>query len=281
MDKAELKRIAVEAAMERVVGTSTVPARYVASLVKMMSGFVDEFKAVKNSVFSAKSEMEKRVEELDKALSLYYNELARLAQIKGEKGDPGAPGKDGVNGRDGKDAQPVDVDKLKKQILKLIRQPEDGKDAVVDDERLEKMLDKALTKHKERLENEVASYRNQLAGKIYGKDTFVRGGGMTMSAGSNVTLVPKADGTVEINASGGGSGTNVTTQYQLTAVQSGSNITIALSQLTHFATFSDLIAIYRNNVMQTEGIDFTVAGNVVTVNGADASEIFNITYAYA
>lgn len=103
---------------------------------------------------------------------------------------------------------------------------------------------------------------------------------MTMSAGSNITLVPKADGTVEINASGGGSGTNVTTQYQLTAVQAGSDITIDLTQLTNWATFSDLIAVYRNNIMQTEGIDFTFASPTVTIANADAAEIFNVTYAY-
>ena len=131
------------------------------------------------------------------------------------------------------------------------------------------------------VENEISSYRNQLAGKQYGKDTYVRGGGMTMSAGSNITLVPKADGTVEINASGGGSGTNVTTQYQLTAVAAGLDATIDLSQLTNFATFSDLIAVYQNNIMLTEGLNFTLAGSTVTViNGTD-SDIYNVTYSYA
>lgn len=281
MDKAELKRIAVEAAMERVVGTSTVPARYVASLIKSLGGLVDDFNAVKSSSFARETEMEKRIKELDKALSLYYTELSRLAQIKGEKGDTGISGKDGTNGRDGRDAKEIDIESLKNQVLKLIRQPENGKDAIIDDKRLEKMLDEKLKVHKERMESEVSSYRSQLAGKHYGENTWARGGGTTVSAGSNITLVPQEDGTLQINASGGGSGTNVTTQYQLVSVAAGNDATIDLSQLTNFATFTDLIAVYQNNIMLTEGLNFTVSGSVVTViNGTD-SDIYNATYAYA
>lgn len=204
MDKAELKRIAVEAATERIVGTSSVPLRYVATLVKTMSGFVDEFKSLKESVFSKDNEMERRIKKLDEALSSYYKELARLSKIQGEKGDTGNPGRDGANGRDGRDTKEIDVYALKNQILSLIRQPEDGKDALIDDDRLEEMLEKVLEKHKERLENEVSSYRNQLAGKVYGKDTWARGGGDTVAAGSNITIT-NVNGQKVISSTGGSS----------------------------------------------------------------------------
>lgn len=85
---------------------------------------------------------------------------------------------------------------------------------------------------------------------------------------------------------GGGSSTtsglNVATQYILTAIQSGSDVTISLAQLTHFATFDAVICLYRNNIPQTEGAsyDFTISGSIITVHGADSSEIFNLTYSY-
>jgi hypothetical protein len=289
MDEVELKRIAVEAAMERVVGSTSIPVRHFASLAKAAKVIVDEYKEEHKEWTATEQKLTRAIQVLENTLEAYVTELARVRSIKGEKG---APGKDGKDGRDGRDAREVDTEALKYAILAEIRQPKDGKDAVVDTEAMatlaaelavEKIFSEKLLKkeHIEGLENEIASYRSQLAGKIYGKDTWARGAGTTVSAGSNITLVPKADGTVEINASGGGSGTNVATQYQLTAVQSGSNVTIDLSQLTNFATLSDLIAVYRNNIMQTETLNFTVAGSVVTVLDADAGEVFNITYAYA
>jgi hypothetical protein len=281
MEKADLKRIAVEAAMERVVGSTAIPARYFAKLVKELEKLGQEYKKALVTVT--------KYEEL---LDTYIAELERVQQMKedkpGEDGYTPIKGVDYFDGAPGKDAEMIDMDFLVETVLSQIPKPENGKDAVIDyNEVAELVIEKLKADSKLSMNDikgfreEMASYRNQLAGKIYGKDTWARGSGTTVSAGSNVTLVPQSDGTVQINASGGGSGTNVTTQYQLTAVQAGSDVTIDLAQLTNFATFSDLIAIYRNNIMQTEGIDFTVAGPIVTINSADASEIFNATYAYA
>lgn len=207
-----------------------------------------------------------------------------------------------ADGKDGKDADPEQVaallePKLAKLVKKHTKPGLAGKNAdPIDMDTAIKALLAHIEKNggltidhmpgvKKLLETRVAELRNQfaLSGKQYGKDTLIRGGGMTMSAGANITLVPKSDGTVEINASGGGSGTNVITQYVLTAEQLGADVTIDLSQLAHFATMTDLIALYRNNVPQTEGasFNFTVTGSVVTIFNADAGEIFNITYAYA
>lgn len=202
---------------------------------------------------------------------------------KGDKGDsiPGPKGKDGIS------PDPVQVAEI---AARLITRPRDGKDAkapelnAILDALVEKLKTEDILKIEEKMsgvKNEIASYRNQLAGKHYGKDTWARGGGMTMSAGTNITLVPLADGTVQINAAGGSSGSNVTTQYSLTVVQAGANVTIDLSQLTEFATFIDIVAVYRNNIMQTETINFTVAGSTVTILQADAGEVFNVTYSYA
>lgn len=285
MDKADLKRIAVEAAMERVVGTSSVPARHLASLLKQAGVMIEEFRAERQASKEQRADERRQAQELESRLKEYARELARIRKIVGEKGEPGRDGKDGRDGRDGKE---VDIDKVVSRILELIRVPKDGKDAIVDYETaarkaVELIFSEKLLKkeHISGLDAEMASYRSQLAGKHYGQDTWARGGGDTVSAGSNIVLVKKQDGTVQINALGGGSGTNVTTQYQLTAVAAGPDATIDLTQLTNWATFAGLIAVYQNNIMLTEGLNFTVAGNVVTViNGTD-SDVYNATYAYA
>lgn len=218
---------------------------------------------------------------------------------KGPKGDAGPRGPSGFSQKvptadevaarlpKPQDGYSPDITEVAQEVMRLIQVPRDGKDAEVDEKAVAKEILVLLKEGKEftwkdipGLDNEISSYRNQLAGKQYGKDTWARGGGDTVSAGSNVTLVRKADGTVEINASGGGSGTNVTTQYQLTAIQAAANVTIALNQLTNFATLDDIIAVYRNNVPQTETLNFTQTPTQITIFNADASEIFNITYAY-
>lgn len=295
MDNDTLKKMALEAAMERVVGQSSVPVKYVAGILKQFKEMLSERNEQlqrqeqrDQEIMGAISELTRTIKKYDGILTAQNKEIERLSQVK--QGNPG------------KDADPEVVASI---VLEKMPKPKDGRtpeietivEAVVSripapkspkiptiDEILKKVKKETEIKDWRKipgLENEIASYRNQLAGKVYGKDTLVRGGGMTMSAGSNVTLVPLNDGTVQINASGGGSGTNVTTQYQLTAVAAGIDATIDLTQLTNYATFTDLIAVYQNNIMLTEGLNFTVAGDTVTViNGTDA-DIYNVTYAYA
>lgn len=233
-----------------------------------------------------------KIEELSSLLSEAITERKRIIELpegkKGERGEVGPAGPQGepgigVNGRDGKDGVSPDPLRVAQIATALITKPKDGTapelntivEAVI--EALKEKDSLGIGEKLEGISNEITSYRQQMAWKQAGQ----HGGGTTVSAGSNITLVPQADGTVEINASGGGSGTNVATQYQLTAVAAGADATIALSQLTNFATFSDLIAVYQNNVMLTEGLNFTLAGSTVTViNGTD-SDIYNVTYSYA
>ncbi len=216
---------------------------------------------------------------------------------KGEKGDtvvgppgpPGPPGKDGKDGKDGESADPVTVAELATQMIVLPKDGKDGASPSLDTivkaliKEIEKDDKLGIKKEIQNVRSEVASYRHQLAGKAYGKDTWARGSGTTVSAGLNVTLVPQADGTVQINAAGGGSGTDIETQYAVTAVQAGADVTIDLTQLIHYATFVRLVQLTRNNMPQTEGAsyNFTITGSTVTVFNADASDIYNIVYAYS
>lgn len=207
------------------------------------------------------------------------NELPKGA--KGERGERGPQGLAGKAGRDG--LTPVkgtdyftkaEMEEIADLAAGLVLPGMDGMTPEINElalfERFLKKLkeDKALKPEDiEGLTSEVSSYRNQLsgashgglAGKQYGKNTWARGGG-----GGSTT-----------------SGLTVTTQYLLTAVQAGLNVTINLTQLTNFATFSQIITLYRNNIPQTEGVNFTFASPTVTVTDADAGEVFSITYSYA
>lgn len=100
------------------------------------------------------------------------------------------------------------------EVLRQIRQPKDGQTPVIDlgavtSHVVEEITSKKLLKkdHIDGLVPEIESYRSQLAGKHYGKDTWARGGGDTVKAGTNVTITANPDGTKSINApSAGGLG---------------------------------------------------------------------------
>lgn len=170
---------------------------------------------------------------------------------KGDKGDRGISGKngrDGIDGTNGKDgANGIDG--------------KAGTDASVDLEEVYDTFIKRIIKEKP---IDISQIRNansfMFGGKRYKIEELMHGGG----SGSTT------------------SGKSVTTQYILTAVQSGSDVTIDLTQLSHYATFDTLIAVYRNNVPQTQGANynFTATATTVTIFNADASEIYNLTYSF-
>ncbi len=219
-----------------------------------------------------------KVDEFIRESKAFREDRARILKLpKGDKGDmpskadiieliqplipktkDGYTPKKGVDYFDGEDGKSVDPFVIAQIATSLITKPKDGEtpaiNAIVEAVIGELKLDERFKK----VDNDIASYRNQLAGKHYGKNTWARGGG-----GSSTT-----------------SGKSVATQYLLTAVAAGSDVTIALSQLANFATLDQIIAVYRNNVPQTLGVDFTKTATVVTILGADASEIYNITYSY-
>ena len=190
---------------------------------------------------------------------------------RGERGAQGNPGKNGIDGRDGKDGFMPDLALIADMVKTEIPKAQEVPVEMIATLAVKQIEDNDLLKIDERFKRlnlDIASYRNQLAmgqkqpqaGKIYGKNTWARGGG-----GGSTT-----------------SGKSVLTQYLLTAVQSGSDVTIDLTQLTNWATFDQLIAVYRNNVPQTEGAsyNFTRSGSTLTIFNADAGEIFNVTYSF-
>jgi len=167
--------------------------------------------------------MNSSVEEVRRMVAQYLAEAQRIQRLpKGDKGDrgergllgpEGRPGKDGKDGKDG--FLPVkgkdyltkgDEDLLVLRVLARIKTPKDGETPVVNyDKIIEEAVEKLKSDKKlnwrdiEGLENELSSYRNQMARKQAGQ----HGGGDTVVAGTNVTITALPNGTKEISATGG------------------------------------------------------------------------------
>lgn len=193
--------------------------------------------------------------------------VQHVLSLNPEKGEPG------------QDAEEVDVDALVERIYRMldipsaeevarlaakqIRPPKDGepgKDAKIDYDKAVKMVVEKIKKEKP---IDISDIRNAQS-FMFNKKRYKLEELMHGSGGSSTT-----------------SGKSVVTQYLLTAVQVASDVTIDLTQLSHWATFDQLIAVYRNNVPQTQTLNFTISGSTLTIFGADASEIYNVTYSYA
>lgn len=175
-----------------------------------------------------------RVEQTLAELELVISYVRSLRPEKGEKGDTGEQGPVGPTGpagMDGEDGKTPSQEALLALIRPLIPKVRDGKDgakgpmgargadadpaAVVplvlsqlnlnkDDITQEvitlikdkKLLSKA---HIKGLDEEISSYRNQLALKQAGQ----HGGGDTVEAGTNITITATTDGKKRIDATGG------------------------------------------------------------------------------
>lgn len=180
-------------------------AKAIADLTRMHDGLLSNVDVVKGMVEQNKAQLR-----------------AILNLPKGDKGDrgpigpQGIPGRDGKDGKDGKDGfVPVkgkdyftkeDKEEVLLSTLARIRMPKDGEDAVVDEEKLKESIIEKLREEDmlgvKKLSGEVSSYRNQLAMKQAGQ----HGGGDTVVAGTNISIVTNANGQKVISATGSGTG---------------------------------------------------------------------------
>jgi hypothetical protein len=150
-------------------------------------------------------------------------ELSRVLNLpKGERGERGASGPRGVPGRDGRDGKdgadgftPVkgkdyftqaEKEALYATTIARIKAPQDGKDAVIDEDKIAKKAVELIKQksligidHIGGLRSEVDSYRHQLAMRQAGQ----HGGGMTLEAGTGIILTPQSNGTTLIQSTGG------------------------------------------------------------------------------
>lgn len=72
-------------------------------------------------------------------------------------------------------------------------------------------------------------------------------------------------------------GSNIATQ-ELTPTQSGSNITLDLTMLSH--SFVAIELVFRNGQRITPISSWSISGNTITVFNADATEEFAVQYTY-
>lgn len=176
---------------------------------------------------SLKETLETKITEAETAIE----HALSLEPEKGDQGDVGEPDEEAIiagilqkipTPKDGKDAdQEMIVGKVLKQIPKIehivprvlerIPVPKDGQTPVVTADMILEALanapeDKKIKiKHVAGLETSIAEMSHKLAGKVYGKDTMVRGGGDSLKNGINTTVVRNTDGTTSVNAQGGSS----------------------------------------------------------------------------
>lgn len=108
------------------------------------------------------------------------------------------------------------------------------------------------------------------------------GGGMTLTAGTNITLTRNSNGTWTIDSS---TGSSISTE-QVTPVASGSDVTIALSQLANTSTGVKFVSrngqvLMPNGSGSLPGSSWSQSGSTVTVYNADESDIYLIQYSHA
>lgn len=186
-----------------------------AAIAKLISEVRSLQKQVLSQVASVRSDAQAIVGEKRRINSIPKGE-------KGDKGDKGDRGPAGINGKDGKDGAPgkdgltptkgkdfntkEDQEAFLIKILARIKDPKDGQDAVIDEEKIIEKIVKSLRENKvlktsdiSGLNEEISSYRNQLAMKQAGQ----HGGGDTVVAGTNITITSNANGTKTISATGG------------------------------------------------------------------------------
>lgn len=207
----------------------------------------------------------------------------------GPRGIAGRNGKDGVNGKDGyipvkgKDYfTEAEKEILYATTIARIKAPKDGKDAVIDKKQLLQDLVTLLKeeeifdiKNVKGLRAEIDSYRHQLAGKHYGKNTWARGGGDTVTAGANITITENANGQKVIASTGGG--VNLATG-EVTAVQSGNDVTIDLTQLPNLPTSVEWVSLNGQIIRQSR---WSIVGTTLTVTDAFDTDEFQLQYQYA
>ncbi len=226
------------------------------------------------------------------------------------KGDPGQPGPQGRAIKGDKGDKPTKAEleeiiiplipapekltekKLRKVLKPMIPKPLPGKPGEKGDDGSPDTPEDIVKKLKKvglsmsiiiGLEDALKAMRQNIRSKG-GKGGKRGGGGMTIDAGSNITLVRNSNGRWTISSTASGS-TNIATE-QVTAVQSGDHVTIALAQLAHVASSVLLVSrngqvLMPNGSAGLPGSSWSQAGSTITVYNADAGDIFLVQYLYA
>lgn len=117
------------------------------------------------------------------------------------------------------------------------------------------------------LDGKFAEVRNAAAlntPRVYGKDTWERGGGDTVEAGTNITITSTVDGRKRISSSGGGGGS------EAIYIIPGGLVNGINKDFTYTGT---LKAVYLAGEYQTLGEDYTVASGVISFTYAPTAVV--------
>lgn len=104
--------------------------------------------------------------------------------------------------------------------------------------------------------------------------------------GAGVTASDQGNGVMRVTITGGGSGSGTNAASQIvTVVQSGSNVTIDLTQLSN--SYLTVVNVFRNGQNLTPngnaglpGSSWSKSVNTVTVYNGDPSDIYIVEYTY-
>ncbi len=161
-----------------------------------------------------------------------------------------------------KDGVSPDPELIASRVVTRIK-VRDGKDAIIDENALaEKVVEhikvnKKLTKeHIGGLDEEISSYRNQMAMKQAGQ----HGGGDTVTAGSNVTITTDSNGKKVISAS-----TGAAAPLTPTGTVNGSN--------TVFTVLSEPSSVIADGITYFAGAGYTYLALTITMDTAPSQYI--------
>jgi hypothetical protein len=111
--------------------------------------------------------------------------------------------------------------------------------------------------------------------KVRGLGGFLREGVSEIYFGANITLTRTPNG-VRVDAQGGSGGSSIA-QQNVTAVQSGDNVTIDLTQLSN--TYTSVLFVTQNGVMADQN-RWSIVGDTLTLIDAYIEDTYQIQYTY-
>lgn len=189
----------------------------VTDLIRKLSAIYDEFTGKANNADSLLNRIDNHINQSEQAVNRLTEIHDGIRIAYGEKGESGKDGRDADEDKIFKklltripeikspDVPIVNYDRIRAEVLASI-EIKDGRDAEIDYDKMFNILkEKLKIEHIPGLRGEIDSYRNQIAGQVYGKDTWARGGGDTVVQGTNISITANKNGQKVISSTSGGS----------------------------------------------------------------------------
>lgn len=243
MNATELKRSIVQKGVEKLLDEAKVPQRIHLQVIQALAKKIEEHKQEMRAHETTISQHQNIVKNHERQIAQWEELSKQLTSITHLKGDKG----DSIKGDPGKDAEPIDEKALVERIIEMIRIPKDGepgKDAIVDEDKIITNLIKKLQKDKPL---DISHIRNA--------QTFIKDG---------------VKYKIEELMRGAGGGTGTANKFVYNEILGGSG------QAFTFATtpIAGLYTIYARGQKLIPTTDYTVTGaNVSTTDTFSANDL--------